>query len=252
MQYREFQLPKKSGGFRKITAPDRELLSYQRSLLPSLESFWADIAAEYDVEDVQHGFISNRNVVTAAEQHIGFSATLSMDISDFFDNVTQEHISQFSEIYGKDTNLYHRDGYCSQGFATSPILCNIALIPALAEIYETLDADYEGNFAFTVYADDITISANINKDDYFHQNAVADNVRRILENYGFAVKPSKTRWRFSDYGYRRVLGIMVGNDSMKVSRKIKYKLRAAKHQRNGSSIGGLTTWSLLLKPKALR
>ena len=252
MEYREFKLPKKSGGFRKITAPDSELLNYQRKLLPSLESLWEDITVEYDVEDVQHGFISNRNVVTAAEQHIGFRTTISMDISDFFDNVTSDMISRFAPQYGNDSYLFHADRYCSQGFATSPILCNIALIPALSKIKEHLEAQLDDDFAFTVYADDIAISSNITYDDYEMQNWVKTMVENTMTEYGFSVKPSKTRTRFSKYGYRRVLGIMVGNDSMKVSRKIKYKLRAAKHQRNGSSIGGLTTWSLLLKPKALR
>lgn len=249
MNYKEFLLPKKSGGYRKITAPDPELLNYQRSKLPVLEALWQDIADEYGVEDIQHGFISNRNCVTAAEQHKGFQTTISMDIADFFDNVNTSHIRRFSPLFGNDTHLYHEDGYCSQGFATSPILCNIALIPSISEVVDYLETTF-GDYAITVYADDITISVNEERHELLNINIT--NIIQIFTNNGFAIKPSKTRIRYAKYGYRRILGIMVGDDHMKIPRKTKYKLRAARHQQNGPSIGGLVTWSRLLLPKAYR
>ena len=264
MTYREFLIPKKGKGFRKITAPDAELLSYQRSKLRTLESLWYDIALEYEVEDIQHGFLPNRNCVTAAEKHIGYQTTISMDISDFFDSVTQDHIRRFSNEFGNDQHLYHAEGYASQGFATSPILANIAIIPAIAELQSSLDQLLLGNpFALTVYADDITISTNIAIDDYSMQRLVIETTSSILLRHGFSIKPKKTRTRYAQYGFRRVLGVMVGNASIKVPRKVKYRLRAALHQARTlpsfpekrhaiASSGGLTTWSRLMLPKALR
>ena len=261
MDYREFQIPKKSGGHRKITAPDEELLAYQRSKLPELEQFWQDIAAEYEVEDIQHGFIKNRNCVTAALQHKGYKTTISMDIADFFDTVNNGHISYFSTLYGCDTYLYHHDGYCSQGFATSPILCNIALIPAIQQVNEYLSEITNEVFALTVYADDITISCDIETIDILQ--AIIKTIEEILNTHGFSIKPTKTRIRFAKFGFRRILGVMVGDDIIKVPRRVKYKLRAAKHQAKtktnpqerqaaGHSAGGLTTWTKLELPKALR
>lgn len=249
MEYKEFSLPKKSGGFRKITAPDPELLSYQRSKLKALEALWQDIADEFGVEDVQHGFISDRNCVTAAEKHIGYKTTISMDIADFFDNVTANHIRQFSPMFGSDPYLYHKEGYCSQGFATSPILCNIALIPTLADIMSYLESTF-GDFVMTVYADDIAISVNEERHDLLNVNIT--NITKIFNDSGFQIKPSKTRIRYAKFGYRRILGVMVGDEGMKVPRKTRYKLRAARHQKNASSIGGLVTWSKLQLPKACR
>lgn len=249
MTYEEFKIPKKSGGFRKITAPDKELLKYQRSKLPTLEVLWNDISSEYGVDNVQHGFITNRNCVTAAENHIGFAATISMDIADFFDNVTTTNIEAFSSEMASDTYFYHEEGYCSQGFATSPILCNIALIPALSHINEYLMANFD-DYAFTVYADDIAIS--INHNNYNEINDTISAVNVIMVQHEFKLKHSKTRVRYAKHGFRRILGVMVGETGMKVPRKIKYKLRAAKFQQNGPSIGGLTTWSKLEIPKALR
>lgn len=261
MTYREFQIPKKSGGHRKITAPDEELLSYQRSKLRELEQFWQDVAAEHDVEDIQHGFIKNRNCVTAASKHIGYRSTISMDIADFFDTVTTQMISVFSMQYALDDKLYHKDGYCSQGFATSPILCNIALIPVLQIIQEYLEEVTAGEFAITVYADDVAISCNI--EDYEILNQIIKQVSVFFNNAQFAIKPTKTRIRYAKHGFRRILGVMVGDNMIKVPRKIKYRLRAAAYQAKtnktpeerraaGNSAGGLITWSKLELPKALR
>ena len=261
MTYREFQIPKKSGGYRKITAPDEELLTYQRSKLPELEQFWQDVADDHGVEDVQHGFIKDRNCVTAASKHIGYRTTISMDIADFFDTVTTKHISKFSFVYAMDPHLFHKDGYCSQGFATSPILCNIALIPAIQALETYLDLVTNSTFALTVYADDITVSCNIEDHDILNEMIV--QIEKCMLAEDFKVKPTKTRIRYAKFGFRRVLGVMVGATGMKVPRKIKYRLRAARHQAEtkpspqerqtaGNSAGGLMTWSMLHLPKALR
>lgn len=260
MEYREFKIPKKRAGLRKITAPDAELLSYQRGKLPELETFWEDIAASYGIDDVQHGFIKNRNCVTAAEKHIGYQTTISMDIADFFDTVTKDFIEPFSTTYSSDPYLYHKDGYCSQGFATSPILCNIALIPTIAELNQYLEENYEDS-VLTIYADDITIS--VQTTDNKELNNIIQAVKIIFTNNKFQIKPSKTRIRFAKHGFRRILGIMVGDNSTKIPRRTKYKLRAARHQAltaktpekrqyAGQSAGGLSTWSQLQLPKILR
>lgn len=252
MIYKEYLIPKKSKGFRKITAPDAELLKYQRESLKKIENVWLNAICEYGVEDIQYGFIKNRNVVTAANKHIGYQTSIGMDISDFFDTVTREHILPFSEELANDPYLYHKEGYCSQGFATSPMLANIALIPAIHEIDEYLHNNSEINYStvFTIYADDLTISANTTEMSELLK--IINKVTTILSNHGFAVKPTKTRIRFAKYGYRRMLGIMVGDNNIKVPRKIKYRMRAAKHQGNYSSLGGLTTWSKLSLPKKLK
>lgn len=260
MEYKEFIIPKKSGGHRKITAPDKELLKYQRSQLKQLELLWEDLAGAYNVDDIQHGFLPNRNCVTAAKKHIGFQTTISMDIKDFFDSVTTDHIKVFSDTLANDQYLFHKDGYCSQGFATSPILSNIAIIPALAQLKEMID-ELGYNYVLTMYADDITVS--VNTEDTEQLKKIIQIITNVLEFYNFQVKPTKTRIRYAKYGFRRILGIMCGEDSIKIPRKTKYKLRAALHQARTStntaqkmqaiySSGGLTTWSKLMLPKAYR
>ena len=256
MDYREFTITKRNGkGVRKITAPDDELLAYQRSMLPAISLVWEQAAAELEIDDIQHGFIKDRNPVTAATRHKGYLTTISMDISDFFDSVTTEHINRFSPALAENTHLFHREGYCSQGFATSPMLANIAILPALKEIDIYLHEEGLAHLSnipstFTMYADDITIS--IDTEDMIILKAIMFKIAAVLGRHGFKIKPSKTRIRYAKYGFRRILGIMVGDDIIKVPRSVKYKMRAAKHQKNGPSLGGLSTWSRLLPPKIYR
>ena len=66
-------------------------------MLKNIKDIWVEAINEYGVEDIQYGFIKDRNVVTAANMHIGYQVSIGMDISDFFDSVTREHIRLFSE-----------------------------------------------------------------------------------------------------------------------------------------------------------
>lgn len=250
MEYREFLLPKKGGkGFRRITAPDAELKTYQRGMLRRLEQLWEESAELFGIAQIQHGFLPDRNPITGATKHIGYRTTISMDLSDFFDSVTKAHIAIFDEEIAQDDNLFHVDGHTSQGFVTSPILANIAIVPALNELNQWLDNEFT-DFALTMYADDITIS--INSEELPEIINVINQTQVIFETYGFRIKPTKTRIRYAKYGWRRVLGVMVGEDSLKATRKIRNKMRAARHQESWNSLGGLTAWSRCLLPKSLR
>ena len=103
-------------------------------------------------------------------------------------------------------------------------------------------------FAFTVYADDIQISTNYKS----LIPTIIHNVNSFAVNNGFTINRNKTRVRRSINGYRRILGINVGSDHIRATRKTMRKIRAADHQGNYHSKGGLVTWSKNLLPKVLR
>jgi len=252
--YTEHTIPKKNGKVRKICAPDADLLRYQRSKLPDLYRIFAGQASAYGVTDIFHGFVPDKNCVTAARAHIGFDMTLMMDISEFFDSVQHSVLPSLS--IADDASFYHAEGdYCAQGFATSPILANIAIIPIIKEILDFLtDSLGPGDFAFTIYADDLQISFNYELDWRFKQR-IEDIIAVVSACFtlaNFRINSNKTRLRHAKYGYRRILGINVGNDHIRASRKTMRKLRAAKHQGNGPSAGGLTTWSKCYPPKSVQ
>jgi len=275
--YTEHTIPKKNGKVRRICAPDADLLNWQRQKLRLLYGLFTTRANRYGVSEVFHGFVPDKNCVTAATSHIGYDMTLMMDISTFFDSIHNSKLSGLPlvgpENEGNSDSFYHAEGgYCAQGFATSPIIANIAIIPLVQEIQEFLN-DYLGdnNYAFTIYADDIQISFNYDhrlrsNGESMHEyindtstglyvdkvNDIISVVTACLTLEDLQVNRTKTRIRHSKYGYRRILGINVGKDHIRASRKTMRKIRAARHQKNGPSLGGLTTWSRCLPPRALR
>lgn len=167
--YRDFLIPKKNGKSRKISAPSKDLLKYQRNLLPMLVKYHQNKTKELNIDKIQHGFIPGKNCVTAASIHVGFKYTICMDLSNFFDSCNK---SMFPREITKYEPLFHKQGHCAQGFATSPVLCNIASIEFVYQLNKELKELHSGStnqeyqlvdydkYAFTIYADDIQISTN--------------------------------------------------------------------------------------------
>ena len=253
MTYREFYITKKNGSKRRICAPDKALLAAQRDALPSLENIFSNKSREcLGSTHIFHGFLKNHNCVTAANKHIGFAHTISLDISNCFDSISLRSI--FPDTPEQEHRLTpicaHKDGTLAQGFATSPILANIFLIEPIAKIKRFLESMFQQNFALTVYADDIQIS--VGKTSYQTLNLITAYVTSIMKTYNLTINPKKTRIHHAKHGNRRILGIQVGEHTIHPNRKLKKKIRAARHQNNGPSLGGLVTASRLLLPKALR
>lgn len=260
LSYRDFLIPKKNGKPRKISAPSKELLKYQHDLMPVLYAYHKKKERELNCENIQHGFIPNRNCVTAATQHIGFKHTIIMDLENFFDSV---NTSFFPKTITRYSHLFHKEGHCAQGFATSPVLSAIASLPMINEINQILNLMHKQfiqtqdrlepgvmhlSYAFTIYADDLQFSTNCTK----LLKPIIEIVTSIAESHGFKINRNKTRVRNAVNGYRRILGINVGSDHIRATRKTMRKIRAADHHGNYHSKAGLTAWSLNLLPKVLR
>ena len=244
--YRQFFIKKKNGRHRRICAPSPELLAFQRSELHSLAQLFSTrsmfLFGPHD-RDIFHGFLKDRNIVTCAEKHIGFDHTICLDISNCFDSITDTMLNM-----DLDPRLLHQDGSLAQGFSTSPILANIYLTAPVSKLLPKI-RQVAPEAVVTVYADDLHIS--LNNASYQKLNLIIKLAIIEFANHHLTINPRKTRIRHAKFGNRRILGIMV-DDTLKPSRKLKKKIRAARFQRNGPSLGGLTTASRCLKPRALR
>lgn len=243
--YKSYKIPKKRG-FRKIVAPSSKLLKYQQKQLRTIQKTFRDTAVDYGVEQHFHGFVRGKSPVTAAKRLIGQTTFIQMDIANFFDSVTPQHVIDSCADYAiaADNCLWHHEGYAAQGYATSPMLANIALIPFASKLnsyLRTLDCHTE----FHIYADDITITTDII--DYDMEKEIIATVTELIEFYKFVIKPTKTRVRYTTYGYVRVLGVNVGKDDMRVPRRIRRKMRAALHGGTKHSLGGLSSWQAHIK-----
>lgn len=252
--YREFTIKKRNGKTRRICAPSKDLLAEQRRLLPGYVRLFTFLERALFNEEIFHGFVPGCNCVTAAIKHQGYQHTIGLDISNCFDSINISDITNnlVGTINLEPQIVAHQDGSLAQGFATSPILANIYLLNPVKELHDFL-TQFIGvdKFMLTVYADDLQISLK-DTTSYFIMNTVIDMATALFSKYALTINKKKTRIHHAKFGNRRILGIQVGDNTISPNRRLRKKIRAARFQGNGPSLGGLTTTSRLLLPKSRR
>ena len=158
-RYRNFEIPKRSGGMRRISAPRGMLRDLQDQLLPALQEI-------YDAHPAAHGFIKDRNVVSNAQPHAGQRLVFNIDLADFFPTINFGRIrglfmkppfglgapaaTVFAQI------CTYRNGL-PQGAPTSPVLSNL-IASSLDRCLLRLARENKLNYSR--YADDITFSTS--------------------------------------------------------------------------------------------
>ncbi|WP_155395454.1 reverse transcriptase domain-containing protein [Photobacterium angustum] len=148
---------KKSGGFREIAQPCRELKAIQSWIL-------RNILDKLNSSPYSKGFEKGKSILDNAQPHVGASYLLSLDLEDFFPSIGSYKVyGIFRSIgYNKEmskllTNLCTYHGYLPQGAPSSPKLANLTCSRLDARIH-----GYAGpkGITYTRYADDITLSGN--------------------------------------------------------------------------------------------
>ena len=233
-RYRQFQIKKKTGGFRQITAPRNRsfmlLLQYVNEILKSL----------YSPSDHAMGFTEGRCVVDNASKHKGQNYVFNLDLKDFFPSIEQPRVwkrLQLKPFEFPETIASIIAGMCSmketvtdaegndkvryvlpQGAPTSPIITNM--------ICDNLDRKLVGlakrfGLNYSRYADDITFSSMHNV--YRENGDFKKELHRIISEQGFTVNDKKTR--LQKKGNRQeVTGIIV-SDKLNVTQKYVREIR---------------------------
>jgi RNA-directed DNA polymerase len=249
-RYREFTIPKKSGGTRRICAPRIALLKLQRDILRLLQH-------DYRPRAHVHGFVSGhqRSIVSNARQHVRKRWVLNLDLEDYFetihfgrirgrlmappyqypDKIAQfiSHIACFpteKEVNGSIRNT----SVLMPGGALSPILANI--------VTDRLDAELSRycrqlGCTYTRYADDISISSNrrtfpapigrFTSTESQNEVILSDTFQQMIEDNGFKINHSKTRLLGKTI-QQEVTGLVV-NEKVNVKRKFVRSIRAMLH-----------------------
>ncbi|MBK8256332.1 MAG: RNA-directed DNA polymerase [Polyangiaceae bacterium] len=238
--YRYFEIPKRSGGTRKIAAPQPELAKAQ-------EWIFTHILQKLPTEDAAHGFIPNRSTVTCAAPHVGKDVVINLDVKDFFPTITFVRVRGVFQKLGyspavatifallcteaprvetsfEGQTLWAAVGprACPQGACTSPALSN--------QVARKLDRRFVGmskkhGFVYTRYADDLTFSAPEGKRAEI--GMLMARVRHILAEEGFTLHPDKGRVQRRQH-QQLVTGIVV-NQKLGLDRKHIRRLRAILH-----------------------
>ena len=196
--YRTFEIPKKSGGTRTISAPTKilkSLLTYTNVILQAI----------YEVPECVMGFVPSKSVVDNAEKHIGKHYVFNTDIKDFFPSISKSRVwatlkcppFSFNDtiadaIAGLCCTEIEKEGdkviVLPQGSPCSPVLTNI-VCRNLDRQLSRLAGKY--HISYTRYADDITFSSNHNvyqKDGDFRKE-----LQIIIKKENFIFNDKKTR-----------------------------------------------------------
>ena len=223
--YYSFLIPKKTGGTRRIDAPNPELMDALRQLKKLLEtSFGAKVLYHTSA----FAYIEGRSTVDAVKRHQTNESRwyAKFDLSNFFGNTTMEFtmnqlsmIFPFSEIIKipdgraeleKALDLAFLNGGLPQGTPISPLITNIIMIPVDYKLKKAL-RDFDGKYhVYTRYADDFIISSRYD----FNFRGVEKLIADTISEFGakFKLNTEKTRYG-STAGRNFNLGLMVTSDN---------------------------------------
>jgi len=169
MEWKEFYIPKRSGGKRLITAPDKQLKEKQSAILSKLYEIY------YPFSEFHYAFggLLFKSIKQSAEKHIGKQVVIRLDIENFFDNIDKETLIRILEedfkkkdVKNPEILLRKIEKYCfyndriPQGAITSPFLSNIYLIVFDKTISSIAKLGY---YNYSRYFDDLTFSFNSKK-----------------------------------------------------------------------------------------
>lgn len=221
--YRTFHIPKKSGGLRRIDAPNPELMNALRNLKTILEE---EFHLLYHTS--AFAYVKGRSTIDAIKRHQANNSKwfAKLDLHNFFGSTDIDFVMKmFSMIFplsevikserGRSElqtalSLAFLNGVLPQGTPLSPLITNVMMIPVDFQLYNTLHNFNGQKFVYTRYADDFTISSRYD----FNPNSIEDLIVGTLQKFTapFSLNAEKTRYG-SSAGRNWNLGVMLNKDN---------------------------------------
>lgn len=181
-----FNLRKKghNGGYRTV---HRIWTAQLNNSLKILNSYLTQI---FKPLEIVHGFVKGKNIKSNAQSHLSKKIILSVDIKDYFENITEEMVKNglMSLGYQEDISLWIAkittiNNQLVQGFCTSPTLANI--------VTHKLDKDLKKlcgkDITYTRYADDLYFSSDT-------MEIPLENITSLIEKHSFVLNNKKTKF----------------------------------------------------------
>ncbi|HYH95645.1 reverse transcriptase family protein [Hyalangium sp.] len=227
--YVEFEVPKRSGGVRRISAPRAQLKAVQRAILEK-------ILEHMPAHEAAHGFVKGRSTVSNAEPHTGATVVVRVDLEDFFPTVHYRRVKGLFQAHGYGEEVAsalaglatHRPklpdgtvvwpGALPQGAPTSPAIANLVcrrMDARLTALAKKLGATY------TRYADDLSFSF---KNPPEKMGRFLWWVNAILQQEGFTENHPKRRVMRKN-SRQRVTGLTV-NEQVSIPRVDRRRFKA--------------------------
>ena len=262
--YRAFEIPKKTGGVRKIWAPLPRLKAMQKHIQ-------TQIVEKMVIHGSAHGFVSGKSILTNASEHTNSSLIVGVDLKDFFPTFTFARVRGLFRSYGYsvgvatllaaicteaprralsigDETYYIATGprVLPQGSPASPALTNALSLRLDRRLTQYADSN---GWRYTRYADDLTFSRPDNGERYTNQQIkhLLSMLNRVTETEGVRINRKKTH--FARKGCKQqVTGLIVNGDGTpRVPKKRRKLLRAAlNNTKNGVTVDNAYTLEQLL------
>lgn len=245
--YQQFEIPKKTGGVRRISAPMPRLKRAQYWLLDN-------VLNKVKIHDAAHGFVTGRSILSNALPHVKQSVVINLDLENFFPTISYRRVKGMYQQLGYSETIatlmallstepetesvdmddeiwYVQQGerFLPQGAPTSPAITNI--------ICRRLDSRLSAmaaklGFNYSRYADDMTFSSH--KTDGVQQ--LLWRCKQIIKDEGFIIHPDKTRIMRS-HQKQEVTGVVV-NEKPSIDRETLKRFRALLFQISKDGIEG--------------
>ncbi len=235
--YIDFEIPKKSGGVRKISAPKPYLKRVQYIIKEK-------ILDKIVLPDHVMGFKNKTSIFDNAREHLNAEILINVDIENFFQSIRYFRVrSMFirfgysgeiatvlsllcTKQYQKTVKIgeiihyvFSESRYLPQGAPTSPVISNIIALPMDRNIKERVE---KLGYRYTRYADDISIST-IKRDKKI--KAVMSIVHRTMTMHGFSINNNKTKIR-GKHERQEVTGLVINSGEVRIPRWWRRILRA--------------------------
>jgi hypothetical protein len=233
-RYKVYEIPKKSGGSRKIAQPAREVKLLQRALVSVL-------LAKLPVHACATAYVEGSSIGENARRHTGSGPILKMDLKDFFPSIKSSDwveyckktgcLDDLTDIHMSASLLFRRAKGSSIlnlaiGAPSSPLLSNILMFSFDEMIFNAVSDQYVN---YTRYADDLTFSGLRAGYLVGVQSIVAKTIRSI-KYPSLDINDNKTT--FATKKFRRTItGVTLTNDGLvSVGHHRKKKIQAAVHK----------------------
>jgi RNA-directed DNA polymerase len=233
IRYKTYPIPKRRGGYRKISQPAREVKALQRALV-------AGILEHLPIHPSATAYRPNLSIKDNAIAHAGDGPILKFDFEEFFPSIRARDWEAYcrvnslfqdpEDIYLTTQIFFYRNKKSkilrlAIGAPSSPCLSNVLMNSFDSRISEMVASDH---VTYTRYADDLTFSAR--RTGYL--NGVEKVLRKVLSEIKSPhLKINNSKTVLVTKKYRRVVtGLILANDgSVSLGHDRKKIIRAAVH-----------------------
>ena len=240
-KYNKFEIRKRTGGLRTISAPDPKLKLLQTRLSILLQNCIDQINHARNIDSaISHGFRRKYSIITNAAVHRNRRYVFNIDLENFFGTINFGRVRGFfltnrnfllnPTVATILAQIACHDNCLPQGSPCSPVISN--LIGHILDIKLAAIAHKTG-CTYSRYADDLTFSTNtpnfpskvatiIESEKQNHHWEVGKELEKIIRKSGFEINSSKTRMQY-DGSRQEVTGLIVNK---KINTRSEYRRTA--------------------------